>query len=130
MFTPLPPHNCVQYRFEGHIHYGLIDQIYKYDHPKGTKEHALRIHPIINRFPKDPTSPSKTFQFLCYLMKLVIGECSEHHILISPSQVDSLMAYRYLDPGIFGIHDNGIAMVPDDHLGYLSINEESSVSLF
>ncbi|MBW0506696.1 hypothetical protein O181_046411 [Austropuccinia psidii MF-1] len=128
--TPMPPHNCIQYCVGDLISYAKISQIYEYLHPKGTHAHAISIHPIQNRFAKDLTRPSKTFQFLCYLMKVVVGEEMTTQSIISPAQITNLMAYHSLSAGTFGIETNGIAMVPCNHLGYLAINETTGPSLF
>ncbi|MBW0506790.1 hypothetical protein O181_046505 [Austropuccinia psidii MF-1] len=127
---PMPPHNCIQYNHNGVIQYALVNQIYKYSLQNGKAEFSISINPILNIFAKDPTRPSKSFQFLCYLVKLVIGQKLPQISLVSPSQITNLMAYCLLDPGTFGIQDNLIAMVPFDHLGYLAINEPASASLF
>ncbi|MBW0482241.1 hypothetical protein O181_021956 [Austropuccinia psidii MF-1] len=108
----------------------MVPQIYKFHHPNGKPKIAIQISPIHNYFAKDPTSPSKVFQFICYLMKLVIGQQLPQLTIISTNKISNPMAFRALDSEAFGLQDNLIAMVPFDHLGYLAINETSSALLF
>ncbi|MBW0498901.1 hypothetical protein O181_038616 [Austropuccinia psidii MF-1] len=115
--TPLPPHSCIQYSQNGLIHYGMVQQIYKYHHPNGKPQITIKIASIHNSFAKDPTSPSKVFQFICYLRKLVIGQKIPQLNIISTNQISNLMAYQSLDSGTFGLQNNPIATVPFDHLG-------------
>ncbi|MBW0509037.1 hypothetical protein O181_048752 [Austropuccinia psidii MF-1] len=91
--TLLPPHNCIQYRQNGLLHYGMVQQLYKYHHPNEQPQIAITISSIHNSFAKDPTNPSKVFQFICYLMKLVIGQKLPELTIISTNQISNLMAY-------------------------------------
>ncbi|MBW0501189.1 hypothetical protein O181_040904 [Austropuccinia psidii MF-1] len=129
-FSPMQPHNCIMFRHLGLIHYGLITEILEFEHPLGQTELALAVNPIQNCYAKDLTSPTKTFQFFCYLMKVIIGKILDDRYFINIDQIGSLMAYRKLDPDTFQIPNQGIIMVPVDKLGYLQINEDSSSALY
>ncbi|MBW0560972.1 hypothetical protein O181_100687 [Austropuccinia psidii MF-1] len=128
--TPMKPHNCVMYRHNNQISYGLITKILQFDHPLGHQDWALAINPIQNCYAKDLTSPNQTFQFLCYMMKLIIGQILDTCLFIHPNEIVCLMASHYLAYDTFNIPSNGIIMVPVDKLGHLLINKDSTVALF
>ncbi|MBW0529826.1 hypothetical protein O181_069541 [Austropuccinia psidii MF-1] len=128
--TPMKPHNCVMYRHNNQISYGLITEILQFDHPLGHQDWALAINPIRNCYAKDLNSPTRTFQFLCYMMKVVIGQILDTRLFIHPNEIGCLMAYRYLAYDTFNIPSNGIIMVPVDKLAHLLINEDSTAALF
>ncbi len=46
----------------------------------------------------------------------------EELLVVEPSQISSVAAYRLLSPKVFGIVNDGIIMVPYDHHAVLDIS--------
>ncbi|MBW0519669.1 hypothetical protein O181_059384 [Austropuccinia psidii MF-1] len=88
------------------------------------------INPSQNFHAKDLASPTQTFQFLRYMMKLVICQILDTPLFIHPNEIGCLMAYSYLSDDTFNIPSNVIIMVPIDKLGHLLINKDSNAVLF
>ncbi|MBW0462576.1 hypothetical protein O181_002291 [Austropuccinia psidii MF-1] len=128
--SPIPPHNCIVFCNGKHIEYGLVQEVLRFNDPLGGSRTSILICGINNTFAKDLNSPRKKFQFLCYMMKVVIGEVSTIKRFISPTKIISNAAYRLLPANTFGIGANGITLTPIDKLGHLLINEDSTPSLF
>ncbi|MBW0480007.1 hypothetical protein O181_019722 [Austropuccinia psidii MF-1] len=128
--SPIPPHNCIVFRNGEHIEYGLVQEVLQFNDPLGGSRTSILICGINNRFAKDLNSPRKNFQFLCYMIKVVIGEVSTIKRFISPTKIISNAAYQLLPANTFGIGANGITLTPINKPGHLLINEDSTASLF
>lgn len=115
------PHNCVKYEVEGKVNYGIVIQIYEFKNPVNQDESVLKIAPVHNLYPKDLDSLTKFFCKLCYLLKVVVGRLETSTVLLSPSLVTSVAAYRKLSPDTFNIPADGIIVRPYDYDSTLSV---------
>ncbi|MBW0462898.1 hypothetical protein O181_002613 [Austropuccinia psidii MF-1] len=86
---PIAPYNCIVFHKGDHIEYGLVQEVLRFNNPLGGLQTTILICLIINRFAKDLNSPSKKFQFLCCMIKVIIGEVKTLQHLICPSKIIS-----------------------------------------
>lgn len=115
------PHNCVNYEVEGKVNYGIVTQIYEFQNPLNEVEWVLKIIPVHNKYPKDLAASTKFFRKLCYLLKVVVGQLESDTVLLSPTLITSVGAYRKLPPDTFNIPSNGIIVRPVDYDSTLSV---------
>ncbi|KNZ58948.1 hypothetical protein VP01_1828g6 [Puccinia sorghi] len=120
------PDNCVVAMIEGKVRYGIVKQLYQLEdrHHEGKK--VIVLSPIANLFPRKFNIPTSRFRYYLYLYKCVVGRVDYNKALIvSPSDVVSLAAYRFVPSGTFGIKKDGLMLVPYDHQALLDISDNS-----
>ncbi|MBW0515113.1 hypothetical protein O181_054828 [Austropuccinia psidii MF-1] len=78
--TTMKPHN-------NQISYVLITGILEFDQHLGHQDWALVINPIQSFHAKDLNSPTQTFQLLCYMVKIIVGQILDNHLFIHPNEI-------------------------------------------
>ncbi|KNZ43928.1 hypothetical protein VP01_96g4 [Puccinia sorghi] len=116
------PRNCVVAMVAGKTVYGLVRQCYQYENAGGQLVEFLVVETITNRYPKATEGVlTRPFRYLLFLFGTVVGVVEENEMVIWPSQVTCLAAYRMLGAGVFMIPENGIALVPRAYDAFLNI---------
>ncbi|KNZ56500.1 hypothetical protein VP01_238g7 [Puccinia sorghi] len=88
----------------------------------GVSRYVVILWPITNLFPKRTNIPTSRFRYYIYLYHAVVGQVRyEDAVVVSPSDIQCLAAYRFLPSKTFGIQKNGIILVPYDHQAVLNI---------
>jgi hypothetical protein len=125
--TTTKPQNCVVAMVNGIPRYGIVKQIYSFSDHKNEERTVVILSPITNMFPKRFNVPTTRFRYYLYLYKAVVGKVKyEEALVVAPSAIQSVAAYRMLPPKVFGIEKDGIILVPYDHCAALNISGEGS----
>ncbi|WAQ87536.1 hypothetical protein PtA15_8A440 [Puccinia triticina] len=118
----MQPQNCVVATIDGEKRYGIVKQIYTLEDHRQQQREFIVLSPITNLFPKKLKVPTSRFRYYLYLYKVIVGQVDHSKALVvTRAHVNSLAAYRYLPPSVFGIKNNGITLIPDDHAPLLDI---------
>ncbi|KAH9471668.1 hypothetical protein Pst134EA_033299 [Puccinia striiformis f. sp. tritici] len=120
----MKPMNCVVATINAKRRYGIVKQIYTLEDHNQQQRSFIVLSPITNSFPKKLRVPTSRFRYFLYLYKAVVGQVHPDKVLVvAPSDVVSLAAYRYLPSDTFGIQTNGITLVPCDYTALLDISD-------